>query len=101
MLHRDGNGFSQSLRSIPPEEASCGPQNGSDMKQTEAGSGDFAIDWQEAAPSWSAIVSGAIIPAVGAFAAFVLACWLISGSLSTFLVVILAAIISALCFAAY
>jgi hypothetical protein len=62
--------------------------------------GDSAIDWQAAAPSWGAILVRAVLPIIGAFVAFGLVCWLISGSSSTFLAFCLGSIVCALGLAA-
>jgi len=64
-------------RSVLTEAAgSCLP-DALDGRQIGSGCGDFAIDWQEAAPSWSALFAGVILPVIGAFLVFVLVCWLI------------------------
>ena len=98
MLDHENSGLPFLPRSASAEETHL--QNASDPKQMGLDFGDFAIDWQTAAPSWSAIFVGALLPVIGAFVAFVLVCWLISRSLSTPLAFAFAAIVSALCFAA-
>jgi len=101
MSDREGNASPYSVGSIPTAEIDGCRQSASDRKQMAVVCGDFTIDWQAAAPGWGAIFVGVILPISGAFLAFALICWLISGSLLTSLVFVLAGVVGALCFATH
>jgi hypothetical protein len=80
MPDREDAAFRYSLGSVPTEETGGCWQSASDLKQMGLACGDSTVDWQAAAPSWGAIFFGVILPIIGAFVAFVLVCWLISGA---------------------
>jgi len=53
MLHLREQTLTTEIRGCPPS---------SSKGQMDFGYGDFAVDWEKAAPTWSAIFVGAILP---------------------------------------